>query len=271
MSDQFKQNFLQTPIQTSTNGRRMDKLNFETLAADHTTRLGLIVLQSDVTIEDEFRYFLEGLPVNLLVNRIPFENEVTVETLRKMQSHLTKSMSLFPIDAEFDSMGYGCTSGALHIGDKHIAELVSSTRPCKSITNPMQAAIEAMRHIGAKRIAYLAPYSKEVSQTMVDMFEENSIEVPVACTFDEKQDMIVGRIAPSSIQQACLELCAKEKVDAVFVACTNMKCAHIIPEIERQTGIVATSSNQALAWHMTKLAGLNNQINNKGRLFECKA
>ena len=248
----------------------MDKLSFETLAADHITRLGLIVLQSDVTIEDEFRYFFADLPVNLLVNRIPFENEVTVETLRQMQSHLTKSMSLFPLDAEFDSMGYGCTSGALHIGDSHIADLVTSTRPCKSVTNPMQAAIEAMRHIGAKRIAYLAPYSKEVSQTMVDMFESSNIAVPVARTFDEKQDMIVGRIAPSSIQQACIELCAEEKVDAVFVACTNMKCAHIIPEIERQTGVVAMSSNQVLAWHMAKLAGLNNQINNKGRLFEWK-
>ena len=247
----------------------MDKLDFKVLPADHLRRLGLIVLQSDVTIEDEFRYYFTGLPVNLMVSRIPFENQVNVETLQAMQAHLSNSVSLFPLDAEFDCVGYGCTSGALHIGNDTIAELVSNTRPTRAVSNPMQAAIEAMRHIGATRIAYLAPYSEAVSQSMVDMFEQQGIDVLVAATFDEKQDMMVGRIDPSSIQQACIELCAKQKVDAVFVSCTNMKCAHIIPEIERQTGVVAISSNQALAWHMAKLSGLAKQIHSKGRLFQC--
>lgn len=246
----------------------MQTLSFNTLPADHTHRFGLVVLQSDVTIEDEFRYFLEGLPVSLLVNRIPFENEVTVETLKQMEGHLTTSMGLFPLDAEFDCLGYGCTSGALHIGDQAIAKLVSSSRPCQTVTNPMQAAVSAMRRIGAKSIAYLAPYSRAVSQTMVDEFQQNGIQVTAAATFDEKQDMIVGRICPQSIKQACIDLVNENDVDAVFVSCTNMKCAHIIPEIEKQTGVVAMSSNQALAWHMTELIGLKDKIIGKGRLFE---
>ena len=246
----------------------MQTLSFETLAADHVHRMGLVVLQSDVTIEDEFRYFFEGIPLSLMVNRIPFENEVTVETLKQMQGHLSASMELFPLDAEFDCLAYGCTSGALHIGDQQIAELVSNTRPCKSVTNPMQAAIAGMRHMGASNIAYLAPYSQAVSQTMVDEFEKNNIRVAAAATFDEKQDMIVGRISPQSIQQACIDLVQENDVDAVFVSCTNMKCAHIIPEIEKQTGVLAMSSNQALAWHMTKLIKLDSKIIGKGRLFE---
>ena len=66
----------------------MDKINYELLARDYTKYLGLIVLQSDVTIEDEFRYYYQNQPVSLMVNRIPFENEVTAETLKKMEGHI---------------------------------------------------------------------------------------------------------------------------------------------------------------------------------------
>ena len=246
----------------------MQKLKFDTLAADHAKRLGLIVLQSDVTIEDEFRYYFAGLPISLLVNRIPFENEVTVETLKQMEGHLSASMALFPSDAEFDCMGYGCTSGALHIGNQKITSLVNATRPCAAVSNPMLAAVTAMHHVGAKRIAYLAPYSEAVSQTMVDEFERHGIVVAVAATFNESQDKIVGRIAPASIQQACIALAKDQDVDAIFIACTNMKCAQIIPDIEHATGAIAMSSNQVLAWHMAKLAGVENNIQGKGRLFE---
>ena len=249
----------------------MKKLLFETLPDDHVVRLALIVLQSDITIEDEFRYYFSDLPVSLLVNRIPFENEVTVETLQQMEAHLATSMSLFPLDAEFDSLGYGCTSGALHIGNEAIANRVQQCRPCQTVTNPMQAAIRAMQHVGATNIAYLAPYSEAVSQTMIDRFEEKGINVAAAATFNENQDKMVGRIAPSSIQQAALDLADNDDVDAVFVSCTNMKCAHIIPVIESLSNKIALSSNQVLAWDMARQCGMAERIHNKGRLFGWKA
>lgn len=250
----------------------MDVFKFNTLKKSHVKKLGLIVLQSDVTIEDEFRYYLESLPaqtVSLLVNRISFENEVSAETLSQMQAHLCNSMSLFPIDAEFDCLGYGCTSGALHIGDHVIAELAQSTRPCSAVTNPMLAAVNAMTAANVKRLAYLAPYSRAVSQGMVDHFEQLGISVITAGTFDEKYDKTVGRISPASIKQAALCQLEKADVDAVFMSCTNMKCAQIIPEIEEETEVMALSSNQVLMWHMLQSIGLSKEINNKGRLFQC--
>jgi len=247
----------------------MQTLEFDVLPADHAPRMGLIVLQSDVTIEDEFRYYFEGVSLNLLVNRIPFENNVTIETLRQMEGHLTKSMSLFPLGAEFNCFGYACTSGALHIGTDRIAELVTQSRRCENVTNPMHAAIQAMQHVGIKRIAYLAPYSQQISQTMVDEFEQQSIDVIAAATFNEKLDQVVGRISPRSIEEAAIALATRHSVDAVFVSCTNMKCAHIIPRIEARSDVLALSSNQVLVWHMAKQADVQHSFVSKGRLFEC--
>ncbi len=246
----------------------MNVLNFKTLDDNHAIKLGLIVLQSDITIEDEFRYYFDKTKVSILANRIPFENEVTIETLKAMEAHIKNTMQLFPIDASFDAVGYGCTSGALHIGHEAIQQIVSAERSVKAVTNPMRAAIAAMKSIKAKKIAYLSPYSKVVSQTMIDEFNNNDINVVEAATFNEPQDKIVGRISPESIVEGAMQLAKQANVDAIFISCTNMKAASVIPIIEQATGVCVISSNQALAWHLATLTGVSIDAT-KGKLFEC--
>jgi maleate isomerase len=235
----------------------MKRINYELLARDHVKQLGLIVLQSDVTIEDEFRYYYAGQDVSLFVNRIPFENEVTTETLKQMEGYLGKTMSLFPLETEFDSVGYGCTSGSLHIGGDKIAQLIAAERPTKSVSNPLWSALAAFDAVGANNIAYLGPYSEKVCAGMIDHFVQAGVNVSASASYDEVEDRFVGRISPESIQRDAINLVNDNpQVEAVFVSCTNMKCAHVIAEIEKQTGKVAISSNLALAWHMARSIGL---------------
>ena len=75
----------------------MKTADYELIPAGDLIQLGMIVLQSDVTIEDEFRYYFADARVSLLVNRIPFENEVTAETLADMARHLKQAAALFPL------------------------------------------------------------------------------------------------------------------------------------------------------------------------------
>lgn len=246
----------------------MEKIHYKLLDRDYTKYLGLVVLQSDVTIEDEFRYYYRDQPVSLMVNRIPFENEVTADTLKQMEGHLGKTMSLFPPETEFDSVGYGCTSGSLHIGDDKIENLISEERPTKSVSNPLRSALAAFDAIGANNIAYLGPYSEKVCGEMIDHFIEAGINVSASASYDEEEDRFVGRISPESIQRDAINLVnANPQVEAIFVSCTNMKCAQVIPEIEKQTGKVALSSNQVLAWHMARQIGLTLGVD-KGKLCQ---
>ncbi len=248
----------------------MQRLRYTLLPENDVAQLGLIVLQSDVTIEDEFRYYFSEMPVSLLVNRIPFVNEVTVETLQEMEGHVGRTVSLFPTTSRFHSIGYACTSGALHIGTERIQALVQAQRECAQVCNPMQAAINALRQINARHIAYLGPYSQHVCQTMIDRFEQEGITVALAATYDEDQDVKVGRISPQSIREDAVAMVATRTtpIDAVFVACTNMKCARIIPQIEAATGVTALSSNLVLAWDMARAAGVPLRDASKGRLCQ---
>ena len=236
----------------------MKTVGYDLIPVDRSIRLGMIVLQSDVTIEDDFRSYFKDTRVSLLVNRIPFENEVTAETLGDMAQHLKQAAALFPLAHSFDAMGYACTSGAMQIGNARVSELINSERTCGYVSNPMQAALLAFEQLGAKHIGYIGPYAKAVCQSMIDHIEAAGFFVSHALSFDEAHDQNVGRISPESIYQAAIALAieAGQSIDAIFIACTNMKCATVLDKITAETGIPALSSNKALAWDLARSSGI---------------
>ena len=55
--------------------------------------------------------------------------------------------------------------------------------------------------------------------------------------------------------------------DAIFVSCTSLRIAALIPEIEAASGLPLVTSNQALAWHCLTLAGRPAGLAGFGRLL----
>ena len=78
------------------------------------TQLGLIVLQSDETVEQDFRR-LFGPEVELQFTRIRSGADVTPETLAAMEGDLGASAELLCPWTRFAAVGYGCTSGTAQI------------------------------------------------------------------------------------------------------------------------------------------------------------
>jgi maleate cis-trans isomerase len=59
-----------------------------------------------------------------------------------------------------------------------------------------------------------------------------------------------------------------EMIVMVFVSCTNLRVASIIETAEARLGKPVTSSNHALAWHLLRLAGIQDCPENFGSLFQ---
>ncbi|WP_429464337.1 hypothetical protein [Paraburkholderia sp. JPY465] len=55
--------------------------------------------------------------------------------------------------------------------------------------------------------------------------------------------------------------------DTIVVACTQMRAAHVIDALERETGKRIISSNQALCWHALRLAECDDDVPGWGQLF----
>jgi len=235
------------------------------LETNTPTTMGLVVLQTDQRIEADMRILLDQ-NTDLNVTRIPSGATVTNDTLSQMEQDLPMATALLPRAAQYDVVGYGCTSGTSVIGAERIAELVKSNCTTAHVTEPVSALIAACRHLNVKRIGFLSPYVEQVSQTLRDTLAGADIETPVFGSFEEESEEWVVRISLDSTYNAALDLDA-DQLDAIFLSCTNLNTLPIIPKLEEALEKPVLSSNLVLAWHMQRLAGHAITNPSLGQLF----
>lgn len=233
--------------------------------------LGLIVLQVDETIEQDFRRLFRDPAIALYVSRIPSGADLTPETIATMKTTLPGAAALFPPAASFDVVGYACTSGTTLIGADHVTQLVSGACQTRAVANPLSAALAALAHLRVGSVAIVSPYTPRVAQPIQQAFEQAGLRVPQTLSFGEEIEARVARIAPDSIAQAALQVGRAPGVEAVFLSCTNLRTLDIIDDLEQRLGLPVISSNQALAWHMAKLAGVATAACGPGRLLRDNA
>ena len=92
-------------------------------------KIGVIALSTDFTIEQDYRNICHQLPVDIFVNRIPFENPLNHENYLKMADHISEVSSQILPSQDLDIIAYGCTSGTIAIGSRRIKEEINKTKP----------------------------------------------------------------------------------------------------------------------------------------------
>lgn len=226
-----------------------------TLQDDPAPNIGLVVLQSDERIEQDFRKLLP-LSANLYVSRVPSFPDVTPETLQSMDAHISEAAGLLPRSVCFDALGYGCTSGTAQIGQARISELMRQGTPSEAVSDPLTALIAACDALGVRRLGLLSPYIEDVSSNLRALLLQNGIETPVFGSFAEAEEARVARISQTSLSDAALALAEEGGIDAIFLSCTNLNTFDLITPLERETGLPVLSSNLVLGWHLCRVAGV---------------
>ncbi|MEL6968015.1 MAG: Asp/Glu racemase, partial [Pseudomonadota bacterium] len=171
------------------------------------TQIGLVVLQSDETIEQDMRRLIPS-SAELLVSRVPSGAHVTPDSLAAMESELSRAAALFPLGAQCSTIGYGCTSGTAQIGYDRVAEMIRAGKPTPYVTEPVSALIAACHHLGLGRIGLLSPYIASVSERLRSVLLTEGIDVTAFASFNESAEDKVSLIAPSSIVSAAQALAA---------------------------------------------------------------
>ncbi|MFL4470367.1 Asp/Glu racemase [Tateyamaria armeniaca] len=217
-------------------------------------RLGLIALQADRTIEDDFRRLMP-CNVSLLASRVPSGLEVTRDTLAEMEGALTGAAALFPVGHRFDVVGYGCTSGTAQIGAPVIEERVKAGTQAGAVSEPVSALIAACGALGLSGIAIVSPYVPSVSDRLRDVLRAAGIETPNFTSFDEANEEAVTQIDDASVMAAARAVMDGADVQGLFLSCTNLRTLDVIAALQDELGVPVLSSNLVLAWHMLRLAG----------------
>ncbi|CUH65836.1 Maleate isomerase [Thalassovita gelatinovora] len=229
--------------------------------------LGLIVLQVDETVEQDFRRAFAVPDVALHMSRIPSGAELTPGTIAAMEAELPRAAALLPPSAQFDAVGYACTSGTTLIGAQKVTSLVTGSANTRAVSNPLTASVAALQVVKARSIAIVSPYIASVADAISMTFGAHGFDVRDTISFGEDIEARVARIDPQSIHAAAMQAGRADGVEAVFLSCTNLRTFDIIDDLENRLGLPVISSNQALVWHMARSCGAPVTAEAPGGLF----
>jgi maleate isomerase len=229
-------------------------------------QLGLVVLQSDETIELDMRRLLP-LEAELLVSRVPSGTTLDTGMIAAMEGKLTAAAALFPEAVKLAAAGYGCTSASAQIGSARVAETIRAGVDTAHVSDPVAALIAACRALDVRRLGLISPYVATVSDRLRVVLEDAGIAVTRFDSFEEPIEANVVRITGEALRSAAVDMGGHTDCDAVFLSCTNLRTLDIIDRIEAEIGKPVLASNQVLAWHMLQLAGIEARALRPGRLW----
>jgi len=256
----------------------------------YRAKVGLIVVGPNLNPTPEISRMLPAY-VQMRETRIHMDPVVNVAECSKLSEPLGAAAKVLaeglcsPIIGNRSAIAFACTAGSLVGGpgwDKKEIEMMSKATagfacaqalptlrqaaggiPC---TTTATAAEEAMRFLGFKKICITGPYINEINERFKLFYENSGFEVLKINGLGIEDLYEMGATKPSQAYQAALKVVVPE-ADGIFITCTNFRCSDVIEEIEQDTGKPVVTSNQATAWHLMKLLGINEPIEGYGQLL----
>ncbi|MCB1858828.1 MAG: hypothetical protein KDI63_11170 [Gammaproteobacteria bacterium] len=213
---------------------------------DTKPTVGLIVLTTDMTCEDDFSTLAvqHRCGFHQYVNRISFCNPMTEANLLGMLNNLGQVAENIVPGHELDAIVFCCTSGSAIIGDQAIEEAIQNTKTCNVVLTTARASVATLRRKGFAKISLLTPYSAPVSRRLAEYFQASDIQITALHYMDIADDRDVGRLSPEYILAAA-QAAADHSADCLFISCTAMRVVEIREKIEARINQPVVSSNYA--------------------------
>jgi len=201
--------------------------------------------------------------VHFLTTRMPFRRTGVADDLALAEGLEVHAGLL--ADAAVDLIAFNCTAASMLLGPERVNERITAATGIASVTT-IEAVLDALAHLGARRLLLLDPYPQEVEDAEVAHLAAAGFEVVArggpACATPVEQ----GSLPPEEWRRIALETDPRG-ADTVLISCAGAQVATSIAEIERTVGVPVVASNQALLWQVLRLLGLPASSPGYGRLL----
>ena len=131
----------------------------------------------------------------------------------------------------------------------------------------VRAAMEALRAVGAKRIAIASPYPERHNRAMADYLGKHGFDIAAA----EGMDVPFKRlqtVTPPDIRAFAEGVVHRAKnCDALYLPCPQWQAAQIVDAMERDTRIPIVAYSHASFYVAFKALGITDPIKGHGRLL----
>lgn len=245
----------------------MTAANLEFDDGGASTRIGLVVLATDLATERDFRAGLAGQPVEFHTTRILNQNPISPENLRSMGPRLAASAALLLPGMPLDVIAYSSTSASVVLGPEVVREQIQAGRPGLPVVTPATAALAAFERFSVRRLALLTPYIDEIGEEVAAWFAEHGIEVVAARHLGIESDVPMAFLSAPAIESNAREV-DHPQADALFISCTAIRAMERLQALEEALGKPCLSSNQCLLWEALRRGGYRGPIAGYGQLLE---
>ena len=240
-----------------------------------------LVVPSDSHVDDEFWRLLapHGIP---LIGRTAGADPVQMTTPGLAAPHTKSLAESSDLEVAADLLRAGKPAAAAYVdtsisfirgpgGDLDIANRIQAFLGVPTVVTST-AVVHACRALEVSRIAVLTVYVDEVNETMPTFFGPQGIEVTRMQKARSNMDAgntseELGQMSPQELIEIGTSM-NDDSMDAVFIPCTAVRTLEAIEPLEDAIGKPVVTAIQATMWRVARLAGLEHDAPQGGRLFE---
>jgi maleate cis-trans isomerase len=215
-------------------------------------RVVLIIPAANTTMEPEVRAYFQALGPEigkLRVARVPRTHRPLEPEDLPEYGRSTMAAVMPLLKGGVDLLIYGCTSAGFLAGAEGDAANVKKLSEASGapVVSTASAILAVMDHMGIRNIDVVSPYPAWKNDTLRDFLSSAGVRINRMDSFDTKNLEEIGRITTEQVLEKALAI-ATPDAQAMFIACSQLPTAGIIPTLTETLKRPVWSSVKAAAW-----------------------
>ena len=242
-------------------------------------RIGLVVPSSNTTMETEVPALLRrqslmgGTTFTCHSARLRLR-EVRAETLRAMNEGAGEAADSL-CEAGVDALMYACLVAAMVDGrasmratrQRLLARTAAAPHGTPALVTSADALVAALGALGARSVAMITPYRKELAASVAATIGEHGIEVRRTVALEVTDNLAVGRLDQHDLLVRACSLDLRGCDALVISACVQMPSLDVVEEAERVLGLPVVSAATASVWQLLRALGETPRVPAAGALL----
>ncbi|MGY1717235.1 Asp/Glu racemase [Geodermatophilus sp. SYSU D01106] len=238
-------------------------------------RIGLVVPSSNVTVETEMPALLARHPdasFSFHSSRMRM-TAVSPAQLRAMNAQRERCV-LELGDAGPEAILYACLVALMAGGpgehqrvEAAVAEQLATGRSEARVRSSAGALVEALRGLGARRVALVMPYTRPLAEQVVAYLEAEGLTVADWRALEVADNAEVGCIPGDRVMAAARELDLSGADALVLSCCVQMPSLSLVEPAEQEFDIPVLSAATAGAYSLLRALGLRVDLPGAGSLL----
>jgi maleate isomerase len=172
-------------------------------------------------------------------------------------------------DAQVDVIVWSGTSGGWTglDADRELCDRITAQTGIPSTTATL-ALLEATRVSDAHAVGLVTPYPQDMQTAIAGTLQGVGLTVTAAATGSATtSNWDLSQVTPAAMSEA-VERVAATQPDVIWIFCTNLAAADLVPEWEREFRLPVYDSVAASIWQALRLTGIDTtRVEGWGSLF----